>query len=124
MKQLYGLVDRLDDTETQMIGMSSKDAIKLKEVPLVESYPPEDTLPENELYRYLLQPGEEHDTQRKRATDRTLSKKTYRLSKIVKDSGNRVIYYLKDGPEIAVVAEELMLSPEDSELPPDYVQKW
>ena len=48
-----------------MIGMKPKDAIKLNEVPLVnqESYPEEDTLPEDGLYRYLLQPGEEHDNQ-------------------------------------------------------------
>ena len=55
-----------------MIGMKPKDAIKLNEVPLVkrEAYPPEDTLPEDELYRYLLLPSEEHDDQRHRATDR------------------------------------------------------
>ena len=42
VKHLYGLVDELNDTETEMIGMKPKDAIKLKEVPLVarESYPP------------------------------------------------------------------------------------
>ena len=52
VKHLYGLVDELNDTETEMIGMKSKDAIKLKEVPLVarESYPPENTLPEDGLY--------------------------------------------------------------------------
>ena len=46
------------------------DAIVLDQVPLVkrENYPPEDTLPEDGLYRYLLQPGEEHDDQRRRAT--------------------------------------------------------
>ena len=62
---LYGLVDELNDIETEMIGMKPKDAIKLKEVPLVarESYPPEEVLPEDGLYRYLLQPGEEHDDQ-------------------------------------------------------------
>ena len=51
--------------ETEMIGMKHKDAIKLKEVPLVtrESYPPEEVLPEDGLYQYLLQPGEEHDDQ-------------------------------------------------------------
>ena len=34
------------------------------------------------------------------------------------------MYYLKDGPERAFVKEELMLTPEDTELPSDYVQKW
>ena len=35
VKHLYGLVDELNDTETEMIGMKPKDPIKLKEVPLV-----------------------------------------------------------------------------------------
>ena len=48
-----------------MIGMKPRDAIKLNEVPLVirESYPEEKVLPEDGLYKYLLQPGEEHDDQ-------------------------------------------------------------
>ena len=109
-----------------MIGMKPKDAIKLKEVPLVaqESYPPEEVLPEDGLYRYLLQPGEEHDDQRRRATDRMWLKETYRLRKVVESPGNRMMYYLLDGPECAFVSEELMLIPEDTELPPDYVQEW
>ena len=71
-KHLYGLVDELNDMETEMIGMKPKDAIVLDEVPLVdrESYPPEEVLTEDGLYRYLLQPGEEHDDKRHRATDR------------------------------------------------------
>ena len=45
VKHLYGLVDELNNMETKMIGMKPKDAIKLKEVPLVarESYPQEGT---------------------------------------------------------------------------------
>ena len=35
VKHLHGLVDELNDTETEMIGMEPKDAIKLNEVPLV-----------------------------------------------------------------------------------------
>ena len=50
--------------------------------------------------------------------------------------GNHVMYYLKDGctgpgtlegsngPERAFVPEELMFIPEDTELPPDYIQEW
>ena len=90
--------------------MKPKDAIKLNEVPLVarESYPPEDTLPEDGLYRYLLQPGEEHNDQYRRATNRIWSKGTYRLGEIVENPGNHVMYYLhrvgpprglRDGPE-------------------------
>ena len=126
LKHLYGLVDELNDRETEMIGMKPKDAIKLKEVPLVarESYPPEEVLSEDGLYRYLLQPGEEHDDQRRRATDRIWSKGTYRLREIVENPGNRVMYYLLNEPKRAFVSEELMLIPEDTELPPDYVQEW
>ena len=52
VKHLYGLVDELNDTTTEMIGMKPKDAIKLNEVPLVaqESYPLEQVLPEDGLY--------------------------------------------------------------------------
>ena len=109
-----------------MIGMKPKDAIRLNEVPLVvrESYPPGKVLPEVGLYRYLLQPGEEHDDQGRRATDRIWSKGTYRLREIAENPGNRVMYYLLDGPERAFVSEELMLIPEDTESPPDYVQEW
>ena len=135
VKHLYGLVDKLNDTETEMIGMKPKDAIKLNEVLLVDrdSYPPEDTLPEDGLYRYLLQPSEEHDDQLCRATDRISSKGTYRLREIVENPGNHVMYYLcgaepprglLERPEQPLISEELMLIPEDTELPPDYVQEW
>ena len=51
--------------ETEMIGMKPKDAIKLKDVTIVarESYPTEEVLPDDGLYRYLLQPSEEHNDQ-------------------------------------------------------------
>ena len=90
VKHLYRLVDELNDTETEMIGMKPKDAIKLDEIPLVnrEAYPSEEVLPEDGLYRYLLQPDEEHDDQRRRATDRIWSKETYRLREIVENPGN------------------------------------
>ena len=126
VKHLYELVDELNNTETEMIGMKPKDAIRLNEVPLVkqENYPPEEILPEDGLYRYLLLPGKEHDDQRCRATDRIWSKETYRLREITENLGNRVMYYLRNGPERAFVSEELMLIPEDTELPPDYLQEW
>ena len=66
VKHLYRLVDELNDMETEMIEMKPKDTIKLSAVPRVhrEAYPPEDVVPEDGLYQYLLQPGEEHDDQR------------------------------------------------------------
>ena len=101
VKHLYGLVDELNDTETEMIGMKPKDAIRLNEVPLVkqENYPSEEILPEDGLYQYLLQPSEEHDDQWHRATDRIWSKETYRLREIAENPGNHLMYYLLDGLE-------------------------
>ena len=126
VKHLFGLIDLLNDMEMQMIGMSLKDATELKEVPLVnqENYPPEDTLPENGLYCYLLQPSKEHNNQCKRPTDRTWSKGTYRLSEVVLNPGNQVMYYSVDLLKRVFISEELMFILEDTELPPDFVQKW
>ena len=126
VKHLYGLVDELNDKETEMIGMKPNDAIKLKEVPLLnrEACPPEEVLPEDGLYWYLLQPSEEHNNQRCRATDRIWSKASYRLREITENPGNRLMYYLTDEPERVFVLEELILIPQDTELPPDYVQEW
>ena len=55
--------------------MSLKDVIGLTEVPPAnqENYPPEDMLPEDGLYHYLLKPGKEHNNQLKRAMDRIWS---------------------------------------------------
>ena len=36
VKHLHGLVDELNDTQTEMIGMKPSDAIQLNEVPLVK----------------------------------------------------------------------------------------
>ena len=76
------------------------------------------------MYHYLLQPRDEHDDQHKRATDRIWSEATYKFCKIVKDSGNWVMYCLSNGPDRAFVSEELMLIPEDTKLPPNYIKKW
>ena len=67
-----------------MTGMSLKEAIELKKVPLEERHLPEDTLPKYGLYHYLLQAKEEHDDQRKRATDRIWFKATYRLRELLR----------------------------------------
>ena len=42
----------------------------------------------------------------------------------MENPGNHVMYNQLNGPEQAFVLEELMLIPEDTELPPDYVQEW
>ena len=53
-------VNKMNNTVSSMIGMNSKDAIKLDTIPLNKIYPKETVLPEDGLYRYLCQPGEQH----------------------------------------------------------------
>ena len=48
-----------------------------------------------------------------------MSKNTYRLAQIVPEPGNRVLYYLQDGPDRDFVREELMHVSEDTQVPPD-----
>ena len=81
-------------------------------------------MPEDVLYRYLYLPGEQHDEQRRNATDLNWFKNTFRLDRIVQESGNKVMHYLKDGQEHEFVREELMLVPEDTELSPKNVKGW
>ena len=104
--------------------MKPKDAIKLDTVKLDEEYQKENVLPEDGLYRYLYQPGKQHGDQKRRATDFIWSKNTYRLDRIVREPGNRVLYYLQGGPDRTFVSEALMHTPEDTQVPPELVSKW
>ena len=117
-------MNKMNNTVSSMIGMRPKDAIKLDTVPLDKTYPKETVLPEDGLYRYLYQPGEQHGNQKRWATDLILGKNTYRLDQIVQAPGNRVSYYLQDGPDRAFVREELMHVSEDTQVPPDWVREW
>ncbi|WP_215898170.1 hypothetical protein, partial [Acinetobacter baumannii] len=84
--------------------MKPSKAIKLENVTLtLEKYLDEEIAPEDGLYRYLLQPGEEHGDQKRRATDKIWSKENYRLDRIIEDPGQRVLYYLAGGPDRAFV---------------------
>ena len=70
---------KMNNTEPLMIGMKPKDAIKLDTVLLDKTYPKETILPEDGLYRYLYQHGEQHEGQKRWATDLTWSKNMYQL---------------------------------------------
>ena len=124
VKNLNKIVNKMNNAVSSMIGMKPKDAIKLDTVPLDKTYPKETVLPEDGLYGYLYQPGEQHGDQRRWATDLIWSKNMYRLDRNVQDPGNRVLYYLQDGPNRAFVREELMHVSEDIQVPPDWVTKW
>ena len=124
VKNLNKIVNKRNNAVSSMIGMKPKDAIKLDTDPLDKTYRKETVLPEDRLYRYLYQPGEQHGDQKRWATDLIWSKNTYRLDRNVKDPGNRVLYYLQDGPDRAFVREELMHVSEDTQVPPDWVTEW
>ena len=98
----------MNNTKLSMIDMKPRDVIKLNTVPLDKTYPEETVLPEDGLYIYLYQPGEQHGDQKRRATDFIWSKNTSRLDRIVQEPGNHVLYYLQDGPDRVFVQEELM----------------
>ena len=62
-------MNKINNTKSSMIDMKPKDAIKLDTVSLDKKYPEETVLPEDGLYRYLYQSGEQHGDQKRRATD-------------------------------------------------------
>ena len=125
VKDLQNIFEEMNSEITRMIKMKPKDAIKLDYVELkVKEVDEKDVLPEDGLYRYLYQPGELEGGQQRRATDMIWSWNTFRLDRIIQDEGERVLYYLRDGPKRSFVREELMLIPEETQLPPDYVQNW
>ena len=65
VKNLNKIVNNMNNTISTMIGMKPKDAIKLDTVPLYKTYPEETVLPEDGLYRYFYQPGEQHGDQKR-----------------------------------------------------------
>ena len=79
VKNLNKAFNKMNNTVSLMIGMKPNDAIKLDTIILDNAYPEETALPEDGLYRYLYQPGEQHGDQKRRATVLIWSKNTCRL---------------------------------------------
>ena len=73
--------------------------------------------------RYLLRPGEEEGGDTRRATDPVWSTKVFDLEKTMISGDQPVLYFLVDGPRRGFVREELLVVPEDTELPPKSVLK-
>ena len=65
VKNLNKVVNKMNNTVLWMIDMKPKDTIKLDTIPLDKIYPEETALPEDGLYRYLYQPGEQHGNKKK-----------------------------------------------------------
>ena len=124
VKILNKIVNKTNNSVSSVIDMKPKDSIKLETLPLDKKYLEEIVLSEDGLYRYLYQPGEQHEDQKRRATDPIWSKHTYRLDQNAQEPGNHVLYYLHDGPNRAFVREELMHVSEDTQVPPGWVSEW
>ena len=60
VKNLNKILNKINNTISSIVGMKPKDAIKLDTVPLDKTYPERTVLPEDALYRYLYQSGEQH----------------------------------------------------------------
>ena len=78
-KNLSSIVNKMDNTKLLMAEMKAMDSIKLDNIGLdkSETYPKEEVLPEDDLYRYIYQLGEQHGDQKRRATDFVWSENTY-----------------------------------------------
>ena len=107
----------MNNTILLMIAMKPKDAIRLDTVPLEKKISRRNRTAEDGLYRYLYQPGEQYEDQKRRAIDLIWSKNTYRLDRIVQEPGNRVLYYLQDGLNRDFASEELKHISEDTQAP-------
>ena len=83
VKNLNKILNKMNNTVSSMIDMKPKDAIKPDTVPLDKKYPEETVRPNDGLYRYLHQPGEQHGDQKRRETVFIWSNNTYRLNRIV-----------------------------------------
>ena len=91
-------MSKLNNTKLDRVRMTPAKVVKLESVELkIKPYEPEEIVPADGLYRYLLEPGEENADSKRRATDNIWSRKTFRLDRIVEDPGQRVLYYLADG---------------------------
>ena len=69
----------MNNTTSLIIGIKPRDEIKLDHVELArsEAYPKENLLPEDGLYIYLYQSGEQHVDKKRQDTDVIWSKNVY-----------------------------------------------
>ena len=128
VSRLPDVIKALNNEETRLIGMKPVDAIKKKEVKAMGSAPQklknEIQIPGNVKLRYLYAPGELEGGERRRATDPNWSLETYTIDSVVTTPGDPILYYLSEGaPKRGFVKQELMIVPNDTQLPPDRVLK-
>ena len=125
VKRLPEVVSALNNEVTSLTGKKPTVAIKEKAVaakPSTKYLRPvgqkEKKLPSLVNVRYLFQPVELEGAV-KRATDLIWSLKIYSIERSVTKPNSPVLYYLHDGPKRGFVREELLVTPPNTELPPE-----
>ena len=124
--RLPDVINSLNKEPTRLTGKTPLEAIKLPEVKHLSSSKsrPESLLPPGIKVRYLYQPGELEGGERRRATDPICSLNTYEIRQVFKSNNNSsIVYYLHDSnsspaPKRGFVREELLVVPDDTQLPP------
>ena len=118
-------MSKLNSEKTQMLGMTPAKAVKLDKVELKSSPILKKRCCQKTAFTDTCINQESlREVEQRRATDMIWSWNTFRIDRIVENPGQRVLYYLAEGPKSAFVREELMQIPEDTEVPPDYVKEW
>ena len=125
VKRLPDVVTALNNEVTSLTGKKPVIVIKEKSVyskPSSTYSRPvgkkEKILPPLVQVRYLYQPGELEGGV-KRATDPIWSFKVYNIKRSFTKENQPVLYYLRDGPKLGFVREELLVVSPNSELPPE-----
>lgn len=131
VKNLPIAVESINNSVTQHLGISPAVAIKKSRVSSKSSYPrdgpvgyEEEKLPPDISIRYLLEPSD-LEGGRRRAGDMNWSPKIYHIHMSLTQKNQPVLYWLidDDGKELerSFVREELLVIPDDTELPPQWV---
>ena len=116
-------ISYLNNSVTRLIGMKPNQAIELDNVqqPEISSHQEILDLKPDQKVRYLYQPGESEKSTVKRATDPNWSLTTHDIARVLNDGNGPVLYYLHDSPKRTFYREQLLVVPEDSEIPPDNI---
>ena len=122
--RLPDVINSLNKESTRLTGKTPLEAIKLPEVKHLSSSKSrlESLLPRGVKVRYLYQPGELEGGERRRATDPIWSLDFYEIRQVMPHS-QPIVYYLHHGtnslaPKRGFVREELLVVPDDTQLPP------
>ncbi|MGF7230910.1 hypothetical protein, partial [Arachidicoccus sp.] len=144
VKNLPIIVKDINNSVTRLVGLAPVIAIKNKQVYAKSSYKSqnrpmgydEDQLTYDILIRYLLEPSD-LEGNRRRAGDINWSQQIYRIREALIQKDQPILYWLAPlecsssfvfdaegrAPERSFVNEELLIIPDDTELPPQWVLK-